>query len=227
MSTERDVSVSQKETDDKQKDVVGQSVATESIDATEGGDTAEAVTETTEVEVSEPEVTAEELQKQLEEVKQEAKENWDRALRFQAEMENLKRRTQKDLENAHKFGLEKFAKELLVVLDSLELGIQASTADNPEVVKLREGSELTIKQFEAVFSKFNIEKIDPLGQPFNPEQHQAMSTQASAEYEPNSVMIVFQKGYMLSGRLLRPAMVVVAKAVEEAPKGTPKIDEQA
>ena len=227
MSTEQDVSESQKETDVKQKDVVDQVVATESIDAAEEGVTEEAVTETTEVEVSEPEVTAEELQKQLEEVKQEAKENWDRALRVQAEMENLKRRTQKDLENAHKFGLEKFAKELLVVLDSLELGIQASTADNPEVVKLREGSELTIKQFEAVFSKFNIEKIDPLGQPFNPEQHQAMSTQASAEYEPNSVMTVFQKGYMLNGRLLRPAMVVVAKAVDEAPKGTPKIDEQA
>jgi molecular chaperone GrpE len=221
MSTEQEVSVSQKETDVENKDIV-EKAAAELVDINEEKDTEEAVSAATE-----KEVTVEELQKQLEEAQQQAKQNWDRALRVQAEMENLKRRTEKDLENAHKFALEKFAKELLVVLDSLELGIQAATSDNPDVVKLREGSELTIKQFESVFAKFNIEKIDPLGQPFNPEQHQAMSMQPSAEYAPNTVMAVFQKGYMLNGRLLRPAMVVVAKAIEDAPKNTPQIDEQA
>ena len=174
-----------------------------------------------------PQLTVEELSSQLELAEAKAQENWNKVLRIQAEMENLKKRTQKDLENAHKFGLEKFSKELLTVIDSLELGIQAANSDNPEVVKLREGSELTIKQFEAVFAKFNIAAIDPLGQPFNPELHQAMTMQESAEHEPNSVINVFQKGYALNGRLIRPAMVVVAKAVAEAPKDTPKIAEQA
>ncbi len=166
---------------------------------------------------AEPEIAAlllEDLQKQLKQAEKKAEENWDKAVRAQAEMQNLKRRTQKDLEDAHKYGLERFAKELLSVLDSLELGIQASTSDNPEVVALREGSALTIKQFESVFAKFNIEAINPEGQPFNPELHQAMTMQPSADVEPNSVLNVFQKGYVLNGRLLRPAMVVVSQAVK-------------
>ncbi len=160
------------------------------------------------------EVSLEQLHKQLKQAEKKAEENWDKALRVQAEMENLKRRTQKDLENAHKYGLEKFAKELLSVIDSLELGIQASTSDNPEVVALKQGSELTIKQFESVFAKFNIEAIDPVGQAFNPELHQAMTMQPSADVEPNTVLNVFQKGYILNGRLIRPAMVVVSQAVK-------------
>ena len=160
------------------------------------------------------EVSLEQLQKQLKQAEKKAAENWDKALRVQAEMENLKRRTQKDLENAHKYGLEKFAKELLSVIDSLELGIQASTSDNPEVVALKQGSELTIKQFESVFAKFNIEAIDPVGQAFNPELHQAMTMQPSADVEPNTVLNVFQKGYILNARLIRPAMVVVSQAVK-------------
>ena len=159
-------------------------------------------------------ITCEELQKQLKQAENKAAENWDKALRTQAEMENLKRRTQKDLENAHKYGLEKFAKELLSVIDSLELGIQASTSDVPEVVALREGSELTVKQFESVFAKFNIEALDPMGQSFNPEHHQAMTMQPSADVAPNTVINVFQKGYILNGRLIRPAMVVVSQAVK-------------
>ena len=158
------------------------------------------------------EVSVEELQKQLKQAEKKVAENWDKAVRIQAEMENLKRRTQKDLENAHKYGLEKFAKELLSVIDSLELGIQASTSNDPEVVTLREGSELTIKQFEAVFAKFNIEAIDPVGEAFNPELHQAMTMQPSADVAPNTVLNVFQKGYNLNGRLIRPAMVVVSQA---------------
>jgi len=163
-------------------------------------------------EPEEAEVSVEELQKRLTQAESKAAENWDKVLRIQAEMDNLKRRTQKDLDSAHKYGLEKFAKELLNVIDSLELGIQAATSDAPEVVKLKEGSELTIKQFETVFAKFNIEAIDPMGQPFNPEFHQAMSMLPSDDAEPNTVINVFQKGYVLNGRLIRPAMVVVAQA---------------
>ena len=163
-------------------------------------------------ETEEAEISIEALQKQLAQAEKKASENWDKVLRIQAEMDNLKRRTQKDLDSAHKYGLEKFAKELLNVIDSLELGIQAATSDDPEVLKLKEGSELTIKQFETVFAKFNIEAIDPIGQPFNPEFHQAMSMQPAEDAEPNSVINVFQKGYVLNGRLIRPAMVVVAQA---------------
>ncbi len=166
-------------------------------------------------EVGEHEYTIEELKNELEEARQKANENWDKAVRTQAEMENLKRRTQKDLEDARKYALTNFAKDLLPVLDSMILGLQAATGDSEDVKKFREGSELTIKQFEALFTKFNIVTIDPMGQTFNPEQHQAMIMQVVEGAEPNTVVNVFQKGYMLNGRLLRPAMVVVAKAAEK------------
>lgn len=172
------------------------------------------------------EVNVQALQQQLEEAQQQAAANLDKAVRTLAEMENLKKRVQKDLEDERKYGLAKFAKELLSVMDSLDLGIQAATGDSPEVVKLREGSELTKKQFEAVFAKFNIETIDPSGEAFNPELHQAMVMQPSSTVAPNHVITVFQKGYILNGRLLRPAMVVVAKA-EDKPADDTKIDEQA
>jgi len=166
------------------------------------------------------------LLQELEEAKQQAAANLDKAMRTMAEMENLKKRVQKDLDDERKYGLSKFAKELLSVMDSLDLGIQAAAGDSPEVVKLREGSELTKKQFEAVFGKFNIDTIDPTGEPFNPELHQAMVMQPSSTVAPNHVITVFQKGYVLNGRLLRPAMVVVAKA-EDKPADDTKIDEQA
>lgn len=178
-------------------------------------------------ELVEHELTIEELQQALAEAEQKAQENWDKAVRVQAEMENLKRRTQKDLEDAHKFALTGFAKELLPVLDSLVLGLQAAAGESEEVKKFREGSELTIKQFESVFAKVKIETIDPIGQPFNAELHQAMAMQAVEGAEPNTVVNVFQKGYMLNGRLLRPAMVLVAKAAEKKPADSPSIDEQA
>ncbi|MBK8814800.1 MAG: nucleotide exchange factor GrpE [Methylococcaceae bacterium] len=164
------------------------------------------------------ETVVEELRKELAEAEQKAQENWDKAVRTMAEMENLKKRTQKELEDAHKYALNNFAKEMLQVLDSLELGLQAATGESEDVKKFREGSELTIKQFETVFAKFNVIKIDPVGQPFNAEQHQAMVMQESADVPPNTVVNVFQKGYMLNGRLLRPALVVVAKAQEQQPK---------
>jgi molecular chaperone GrpE len=173
------------------------------------------------------ELSVAELTQKLVQAEQQAQENWDKMMRTQAEMENLKRRIQKDLESAHKFALERFAKELLNVIDSLELGIQASVGESPEVVKLREGSELTLKQFEATLARFNIIAVDAIGQPFNPEQHQAVSTQPSADVVPNTVLTVFQKGYLLNERLLRPAMVVVSKALDKPAENTPKIDEQA
>jgi len=199
-------------------DEVLEQVAETDTETVECDENTESVTE---------EVSIESLQKQLAQAEKKAAENWDKVLRIQAEMENLKRRTQKDLDSAHKYGLEKFAKELLSVMDSLELGIQAASSDVPEIVKLKEGSELTIKQFENVFAKFNIEAIDPEGQPFNPEFHQAMTMVPSPDVEPNTVINVFQKGYILNGRLLRPAMVVVSQAVPATPSDDAKIDEQA
>jgi molecular chaperone GrpE len=166
------------------------------------------------LEASSAEETIAQLQQELEQANQKAQDNWDKALRVQAEMENLKRRTQKDLDDARKYAVERFAKELITVVDSLELGLQAISGDSDEVKKFREGTELTLKQFESAFSKANIETVNPLGQPFNPEHHQAMAMQPSADVAPNSVLTVFQKGYLLNGRLLRPAMVIVAKAPE-------------
>ena len=166
------------------------------------------------------------LQAELEQAQQQAAANLDKSIRVQAEMENLKKRVQKDLDDERKYGLSKFAKELLSVIDSLDLGLHAVSGDSPEVLKFKEGSELTIKQFETVFAKFNIEIIDPTGLPFNPELHQAMAMQPSPGVAPGTVLTVFQKGYTISGRLLRPAMVVVAKA-EDKPTDNTKIDEQA
>lgn len=170
-------------------------------------------------------VSVDEFVEQLELATQKAEENWEKLLRVQADMDNLRRRTTKDIENAHKFGLEKFVRELLPVLDSLELGIQAGVGDSPEAAKWREGSELTLKLFHTVFEKMNIVPVDPVGEMFNPEKHQAMSMQATADAEPNTIVNVVQKGYLLNERLMRPAMVIVAQALDQDTSA--KIDEQA
>jgi molecular chaperone GrpE len=183
-----------------------------------------------ELSLSEPpsqEALIAELQQELAAAEQKAQENWDKAVRTMAEMENLRKRTQKDLEDAHKYALNSFAKELLSVLDSLELGLQAAIGESEEVKKFREGSELTIKQFETVFAKFNIMTVNPVGEPFNAEQHQAVLMQEVEGATPNTVVNVFQKGYTLNGRLLRPAMVVVAKAPEKSTKKLSEDNEQA
>ena len=133
----------------------------------------------------------------------------DKMLRMQAEMENLRKRAERDLENAHKYAIEKFANELLQVKDSLELG---SSAADTSVAKLQEGTELTLKMLVSVLKKFAIEVVDPLGEIFDPKLHQAMTVQDSTEHEPNTVIGVMQKGYTLHDRLLRPAMVIVARA---------------
>ena len=149
------------------------------------------------------------LEKQLEDALAKAEQNLDLALRAKAELENASRRHEQDLEKAHKYALDSFVKELLQVWDSLELGIQAGKAENSGVEKLLEGSELTLKLMADVMGKFGVEQIDPDGQPFNPEEHQAMSMQPRDDVAPNTVVAVVQKGYKLNGRLVRPAMVMV------------------
>jgi molecular chaperone GrpE len=155
--------------------------------------------------------SAENLTHQLASALLKAEEYRDQSLRTLAEMENLRRRTEKEIGDVRKFAVEKFARELLVVLDSLELGIQAAASDAPEVVKLREGSELTLKQFLVVLEKFNVLPIAALGEKFDPTFHQAMTLEPNDSVEPNTIVKEFQKGYTINGRLLRPAMVVIAK----------------
>jgi molecular chaperone GrpE len=158
-----------------------------------------------------PESSPAALLKRLEEALAQAQENWDKLLRVQAEMDNLRKRTARDVENAHRFALEKFAGELLAVRDSLEMGLDAARGET-DVDRIREGTELTLKMLVQVMEKFGIQQIDPQGDRFDPDCHQAMSMQPNAELEPNTVMTVMQKGYLLNDRLLRPAMVVVSKA---------------
>lgn len=148
----------------------------------------------------------------------------DQSLRTAAELQNIRRRAEQDVEKAHKFALEKFANDLLPVVDSLERGLELTSAEDEAVRAVREGVELTLKLFHDTLKRFQVEAVDPHGAPFNPEHHQAMAMEESTHVEPGSVLKVFQKGYLLNGRLLRPAMVVVSKAPAEAP---PSIDEQA
>lgn len=148
----------------------------------------------------------------------------ENVLRAAAEVQNIRRRAEQDIEKAHKFALEKFATDLLAVLDSLERGIEVSDPADEKIRPMREGMELTYKLFLDTLKRFQVERIDPLGQPFNPEQQQAMAMEESNQAEPNSVLKVFQCGYVMNGRLLRPAMVVVSKAPSEP---AVKIDEQA
>lgn len=136
----------------------------------------------------------------------------EQVLRAQADMDNLRKRSERDVQQAHKFALEKFINELLPVRDSLEMGVSAAQDDAADVTKLREGSELTLDTLTNVLGKFGVEVIDPIDQVFNPEQHQAVSLQPAPEgVAPNTVTAVMQKGFALNGRLIRPAMVVVAQ----------------
>lgn len=139
-----------------------------------------------------------------------ANQNWDKYLRAAAELENVRKRAARDVENARRFALERFATELLAVRDSLEMGLAAGGETSREA--LLEGSEATLKLLGSTMEQFGVAKLDPLGEPFDPEFHEAMTMQPSAEVEPGSVLTVFQKGYTLNGRLLRPARVVVAQA---------------
>jgi molecular chaperone GrpE len=160
---------------------------------------AEAESETTDAAVD-PEAVLAELQAK-------ADENWERYLRASAEIENVRKRAGRDVENAHKFALERFGKELLGVKDTLEMGL---AADSASVESLLEGSNATLKLLANTLERFGIIEVDPAGEPFDPEFHEAISMQPSDDVEPGSVVTVVQKGYTLNGRLLRPAMVIVA-----------------
>ena len=145
-----------------------------------------------------------ELQEQLDQTK-------DQALRAHADAQNARRRAEKDVENAHKFALEKFSKELLPVVDSLEHAL-AAFYQHEVADAVKEGVEMTLSMFISTLGKFNVEQIDPTGTPFDPQFHEAMSMVPNPDVEPNTVIAVMQKGYLLNGRLVRPAMVMVAKA---------------
>ncbi|KOR29149.1 molecular chaperone GrpE [Achromatium sp. WMS3] len=151
---------------------------------------------------------------QLETAKAKAQESQNQWLRARAEIENLQKRQARELENAHKFALDNFVRELLQVWDSLELGHTASQNPEADVTKLREGTELTLKLFIDIMSKFGVQSIDPKGEPFDPKYHQAMSMQVCDDIEPNHVVSVIQKGYTLNNRLVRPALVMVSKATD-------------
>ncbi|EOV7494553.1 nucleotide exchange factor GrpE [Proteus mirabilis] len=149
-----------------------------------------------------------ELEKQLQ---QSQKTEREAMIRAQAEIENIRRRTQQDVEKAHKFALEKFSNELLPVLDNLERALSAADHENEQMKPMIEGLELTLKSFLDAVRKFGIEVVEEKNVAFNPEVHQAMTLIDSPEHEANHVVDVMQKGYTLNGRLLRPAMVVVSK----------------
>ena len=154
-------------------------------------------------------VAAGDLEAALAAAEAKATENWERYLRAAAEAENTRKRAARDVEHAHKFALERFSKELLAVRDTLEMGIAAS--ESASVDSLLEGSSATLKMLATTMERFGIVVVDPEGEPFDPEYHEAISVQPAEEVEPGSVVTVVQRGYTLNGRLLRPAMVIVAE----------------
>jgi len=159
-----------------------------------------------------PEVEVIDWQAQAQTLQEQLAAAQDQALRTAADLQNLRRRAEQDVEKAHKFALERFATDLLAVVDSLERGLELTGAESEAHKAMREGMELTLKLLLDTLKRYQVEAVDPHGAPFDPQQHQAMTTEESAEVEPNTVLRVFQKGYLLNGRLLRPAMVVVSKA---------------
>ncbi len=148
-----------------------------------------------------------ELEVQLEEMR-------DQVLRHQAEVQNVKRRAEQDVEKARKYALERFCNELLPVVDSLEMAILSEPPDQEDSESILKGVKLTLKMFVDTLAKFNLEQMNPEGEPFDPKLHQAVSMVENNEVEPNTVLSVMQRGYILSGRLIRPAMVMVSKASE-------------
>ena len=172
------------------------------LEEEEVGETTAGVTEELE------HLSYEALEEKLTQAEQLAHENWDKATRAMAEVENVRRRAERDVAQAHKYSLERFVDGVLPVVDSLEQALQL--VDEHADQAMHEGLSLTMKLFVSVLSKFQVEQLDPKGQPFNPQEHEAMSMQ-DAEAPSSSIIMVFQKGYKLNDRLIRPARVVVAK----------------
>jgi len=170
------------------------------------------------------------LQSQLDEARRKADEHWELYVRAQAEADNIRRRAKRDVEHAQLYSLEKFVAELLPVKDSLEIGVQAARGEGPaarttagsesesgddprdkEIEALREGTELTLKKLSQALEKFGVEEVDPQGETFDPQVHEAVSTQPTDDVAPDTVVTVMQKGYLLNKRVVRPALVVVAQ----------------
>ena len=199
--------------DQKQPDDEQATESAEQVEEQEQAETLDAGVEANEAEAaSEEEPT---LEEQIARLQDDAAAAKDAALRAQADAQNVQRRAEQDVEKARKFALERFAGELLPVVDNLERALEAADggdAGDEEAIKpIAEGVELTLKSFIDVLAKFNVEVVDPQGEPFDPNLHQAMSMVENSEVEPNSVIAVMQKGYTLNGRLIRPAMVMVSK----------------
>lgn len=163
---------------------------------------------------SEGAASEESLEAQIEKLKEELVQAKEQALRAAAETQNARRRAEQDVEKAHKFGVEKFVNDMLPVADNLERAVEAASAEGADMASVIEGVELTLKTLVDGLTRHKVEAVDPEGEPFNPEFHQAMSMVPNPDVEPNTVINVFQKGYTLNGRLVRPAMVVVSKAAE-------------
>ncbi|GAB4511107.1 MAG: nucleotide exchange factor GrpE [Sulfuricaulis sp.] len=161
----------------------------------------------------EPGTELQQLQAELEKLRTESAENLDRFLRAKAEVENVRKRGEVDVSIARKYAIERFAAEIVAVRDSLELArmVELPKDSNPAVQKMYEGLDLTLKLIDSIFQKFGLTLLDPKGQKFDPERHQAISMVDSMEVSPNHVVNVVQKGFLLNDRLLRPAMVVVAR----------------
>lgn len=154
---------------------------------------------------------AEDVGRALNEARELAAERWNELLRTQAELENFRKRSRREVENAHKFGLERLVSELLPIRDGLELGLAAAGQGSVDIVGVCEGLELTLKMLNAALEKFGVEEINPVDGRFDPEFHQAMSMQEVAGKDSGQITMVVQKGFLLNGRLVRPAMVIVAK----------------
>jgi molecular chaperone GrpE len=152
-----------------------------------------------------------ELQKQLATAEEKANQHWERLLRQQAEMENLKERVKRDVANAHKYALGEFVLELLPIVDSLERASTTHSNEESGAGSLLDGVNLTLKMFYSSLEKFGVQQVDPIAQAFNPELHQAVSTQVDCDAKPGTVISVLQKGYLLNNRLVRPALVIVSK----------------
>jgi molecular chaperone GrpE len=155
--------------------------------------------------------TEESIEQQLDRAQATIKDYWDQIMRLKAEIENNQKRNARDIENAHKYVLRNFAESLLPIVDSMEMGQKVAEADNASLKAIVEGAQLTMDMFIQVLEKHGLQQIDPVGEKFDPEQHQAISMIEAEGAKSNTVVSVMQKGFILNDRLVRPAMVVVAK----------------
>lgn len=201
---------------DADKEPSAETKAEEAIEDVEDIEDIEDMTESSE------KLPADELNESLAKATEEVVHFRDMALRAEAEMQNLRRRAEKDVANAHKYGIEKLLQNLLPVVDSLEKAVEMAVEAAGEVEKeeaVLEGVKICLKMLHELMAKEKIEILDPIGEPFDPKFHEAITLIEHPEMEPNSVVTVVQKGYRLNERLVRPAMVVVSKAAEQADKG--------